>query len=329
MSAPAEDQNQGNVAQKVNVSIDHALEKAVPGSSSSSGHGSRVGGGSGGGAIVQANTQAFHDFSLRVNGMNPEKDRDYKETSIKDTEKVIKRVMRGHLRLDQLQVRSGGAKFDTKTKAGAVACVEGIRANFTSTVLATVEAVAWRDAWLSGVILFLIDAVPVSRDVTLLAVKGGPGGGSDCEVEFIKRVLPLMGAKPADDYQEEGEKVSEALRWSWHIDRPGGAKSCLVQLNQYEQPEDADEIDTAFFPDPAYAAAPDLRRVAMVSAPAVTKGDESVTTLLNREVAGALEEVAAMAAKNGWLPNSEDYRKADGAIDYDAFDEAYGAYIAD
>jgi hypothetical protein len=59
MSAPAEDQDEGNVAQNLNVSIDHALEKAVPGSSSSSGHGSRVGGGSGGGAIVQANTRAM------------------------------------------------------------------------------------------------------------------------------------------------------------------------------------------------------------------------------------------------------------------------------
>ena len=146
MSAPAEDQDQGNVAQNLNVSIDDALEKAVPGSSSSSGHGSRVGGGSGGGAIVQANTRAFHDFSLRVNGNNPEKDRDYKETWIDGTEQVIKRVMGGHLRLDQLQVRSGGAKFDTKTKAGAAACVEDIRTSFTSTVLATVEAVAWRDA---------------------------------------------------------------------------------------------------------------------------------------------------------------------------------------
>ena len=328
MSAPAEDQNQGNVAQKVNVSIDHALEKAVPGSSSSSGHGSRVGVGSCGGAIVQANTQAFHDFSLRVNGMNPEKDRDYKETSIKDTEKVIKRVMRGHLRLDQLQVRSGGAKFDTKTKAGAAACMEDIRANFTSTVLATVEAVAWRDAWLSGVILFLIDAVPVSSVITLLAVKGGPGGGSDCEVEFIKRVLPLMGAKPHEDYQEEGEKVGAPLTWTWNISRPGAGR-CMVQLKQYEQPEDAYGLASDFLPDPAYAAAPDLQRVAMVSAPAETKGGESVTTLLNREVAGALEEAAARAAKKGWQPNSEDYTKADGNLDWDAYGAAMEASMAD
>ena len=67
----------------------------------------------------------------------------------------------------------------------------------------------------------------------------------------------------------------------------------------------------------------------MVSAPAVTKGDESVTTLLNREVAGALERAAAKAAKKGWLPISADYTKADGKRDKDAYMAALRAYSAD
>ena len=100
-------------------------------------------------------------------------------------------------------------------------------------------------------------------------------------------------------------------------------------LQQYDQPEDATDIYTDFFPDPVCAAAPNLQRVAMVSAPAETKEGKSVTTLLNEEVAGALERAAARAAKKGWKPNSEDYRKADGEIDWDAWDAAYAAYNAD
>merc|ERR1711966_463805 len=103
-----------------------------------------------------------------------------------------------------------------------------------------------------------VHAVPVSRMIYLLAVKGGPGGGSDCEIEFIKRVLPLLGATPRDDYQEEGSKKGgKALKWSWDINRPG-AGVCIVQLRQYEQPQDATNIDRVFYPDAASAAAPDL-----------------------------------------------------------------------
>ena len=70
--------------------------------------------------------------------------------------------------------------------------------------------------------------------------------------------------------------------------------------------------------------------MAVVSAPAETKGDESVTTLLNREVAGALEEAAARAAKKGWMPNlHDDEFDIDGKLDGDAYVAAMEAYIAD
>ena len=146
---------------------------------------------------------------------------------------------------------------------------------------------------------------------------------------FLKRVLPLMGAEPGGDYKEEGQKFAKLLQWHWYINRSGAAP-CDVVLRLYEQPQDATDLDEAFYPQAACAAAPDLARVAVVSAPAETKGGESVATLFNRRVAEALTAAKAKAENKGWYPNASDYLKADGSdVDDDAFEAAVRAYRAD
>ena len=115
------------------------------------------------GAICLSAELAFRFFSMAHT--TPPYNRNFPETWIEGTERLLRRLMGGQLRLDLLAAASGGASFDTNSKADAVRCAEEVRSNFSTCVLATVEAVAWRDAWLSGLLLFLVHAVPVSRQI--------------------------------------------------------------------------------------------------------------------------------------------------------------------
>ena len=102
-----------------------------------------------------------------------------------------------------------------------------------------------------------------------------------------------------------------------------------MNLWQFAQPQDATDLEEAFYPEADCAASPDLVRVAAVSAPAETKDGESVATLLNRQVAEGLDRAVAKAQKKGWAPSVFDYKTADGALDEDAWNAAYDAYEAD
>ena len=46
-----------------------------------------------------------------------------------------------------------------------------------------------------GVVTLLIKWVPLCAYITLVAVKGKPGGGSDAEIKFIEELLPRVGAR--------------------------------------------------------------------------------------------------------------------------------------
>ena len=68
--------------------------------------------------------------------------------------------------------------------------------------------------------------------------------------------------------------------------------------------------------------------MAVVSAPAETKGKESVATLLNRRVADGLDRAVEKAEKKGWSPNYLDYLGADAQAN-EAYYAARAAYCAD
>ena len=84
---------------------------------------------------------------------------------------------------------------------------------------------------------------------------------------------------------------------AWFIDRPDGSV-CNVNLYQYKKSEDAD-MELEFWPQKEFSAAPNLKRVAVVSAPATSKG-VSVATLLNEKVAESLSKAVDYAKTEGW-----------------------------
>ena len=174
-----------------------------------------------------------------------------------------------------------------------------------------------------GILTLLIKWVPLCQIITLVAVKGKPGGGSDAEIKFIEELLPRVGARKDEEYQ--GTDCGKYLLWYWDITRPDGSV-CNVNLYQYKKSEDAD-MELEFWPQKEFSAAPNLKRGAVVSAPATSKG-VSVATLLNEKVAESLSRAVDKAEKCGWMPNWNGFRGADGKFDRAAYNEAVDAWQA-
>ena len=147
-----------------------------------------------------------------------------------------------------------------------------------------------------GVVTLLIKWVPLCSRITLVAVKGKPGGGSDAEIKFIEELLPRVGARKVEERQ--GKDYEKHLYWVWNIPRPDGS-ICTVYLLQYKKAEDTGNIERQFWPEKEFSAAPNLKRVAVVSAPATSKG-VSVATLLNEKVAESLSKAVDVAKTKGW-----------------------------
>ena len=99
-----------------------------------------------------------------------------------------------------------------------------------------------------------------------------------------------------------------------------------MNLLQYKKAEDAD-MELEFWPQKEFSAAPNLKRVAVVSAPATSKG-VSVATLLNEKVAESLSRAVDKAEKCGWLPDANDFDDKDGEFDTVAHMEALAAWEA-
>ena len=90
---------------------------------------------------------------------------------------------------------------------------------------------------------------------------------------------------------------------------------------------EVESLQASFLPDKAHTHAPNLRRVAVVSAPVKDKEGKPIAQKLNENVSQALEGAKAIADKKGFLPDPDDFEHLGEGAD-DAYDEAYDEYMS-
>ena len=207
-------------------------------------------------------------------------------------------------------------------KAGGV--VQAKLDSFFTAVLATVEAGAWRLDWIAGLLFVLLCSVPRCGVLTLLAIKGGDA--CDCEIKFIEALMEELGAE-VRTFREVSDD-GKYIRWCWWLQRKGSGR-CMVNLIQYQKVEYADVelLQTGFLPLKNYTHAPDLSRVAVVSAPVVDKEGKPIAQTLNENVSKALENAKALADKNGFVPVPSDFAHL-GEGKMDAWKKVYKEYTS-
>ena len=116
--------------------------------------------------------------------------------------------------------------------------------------------------------------------------------------------------------------------WCWYLKRKG-ADTCIVNLTQFQKVEDAtvEQFQVDFLPKKDKTHAPNLRRVAVVSAPVVDKEGKPIAQKLNENVSQALENAKALADKKGFQPAYADFAHL-GEGQRDAFTKAYTEYTS-
>ena len=216
------------------------------------------------------------------------------------------------------------AVTDTSGPKKAVEVVQEELDSFFTAVLATVHAGAWRLNWVAGILFVLLCSVPRCGVLTLLAIKGGDA--CDCEIKFIEALMEELGAE-VNTFREVLDD-GKYIMWIWDLERKGAGR-CMVNLYQYQKVEHADVgmLRKDFLPMKDLTHAPDLRRVAVVSAPVVDKEEKPIAQKLNENVSQALEGAKALADKKGFMPVKPDFAHL-GEGQMDAYIKAYGEYIS-
>ena len=215
------------------------------------------------------------------------------------------------------------AEKDTSGPKEAGEVVQATLDSFFTAVLATVHAGAWRLNWVAGLLFVLLCSVPRCRDLTLLAIKGGDA--CDCEIKFIEALMEELGAEVETFAKEAGD--GQIIVWGWKLKRKD-AGNCSVWLIQYQKVEYArvEMLQGDFLPDKAFTHAPDLSRVAVVSAPVVDKEGKPIAERLNENVSQALEGAKALADEKGFRPDYADFAHL-GAGGMDAYKKAFNEYL--
>ena len=213
---------------------------------------------------------------------------------------------------------------DTSVLMEAAKVVEAVLKSFGTAVLATVHAGAWRLNWVAGILFVLLCSVPCCKSLNLLAIKGGDA--CDCEIKFIEALMEELGAE-VKRFREVSYN-GECIEWTWHLKRKG-ANTCIVRLLQYQKVEYADPamLQTGFRPDKEYMHAPNLQRVAVVSAPVKDQEEKPIVERLNENVSQALKNAKGIADKKGFRPVFRDFMHLGEGAD-DAYIKAYDEYMS-
>ena len=103
----------------------------------------------------------------------------------------------------------------------------------------------------------------------------------------------------------------------------------MVNLYQYQKVEYANvaQLRAEFLPFKAHTHAPNLQRVAVVSAPVVDKEGEPIAQKLNENVIKALESAKALADEKGFTPDRGDFAHL-GEGQMDAWSKAFDEYTS-
>tara|TARA_B110001452_G_scaffold148458_1_gene123598 strand:+ start:225 stop:1349 length:1125 start_codon:yes stop_codon:yes gene_type:complete len=206
-----------------------------------------------------------------------------------------------------LEMRSG-PRPDRKDKALAIKVANEIGLSFWTTVLATVHVPGWRALWMLMVLHLILVSYPTCAELYLNALNGGPA--CKCEISFIRTVMRGLGFKRNIDGLFNQEK--KCTYFTWSKERPGfyerratEAEPFCVHLTVHHDPDDIDVegICTNLNPESVHATAPNLRRIAVVSAPVTDDRGERADERLNAALGKALKMMQERVKEKGFRDN--------------------------
>ena len=185
-----------------------------------------------------------------------------------------------------------------KDKALAIKVAKEIGLSFWTTVLATVRVPGWRAPWMLMVLFLILVSYPTCATLFLNALDGGPA--CKCEIGFIRAVMRGLGFECEVDGFFFAASKSTEFRWS--KERPGGAKPFFVILTVHHDPDDIDMelIRDLLHPHSADATAPNLTRLAVVSAPVTDGRGERADERLNAALGKALKMMQERVKEKGF-----------------------------
>jgi len=212
-----------------------------------------------------------------------------------------------------ITLKRGTPEFDArqKDKALAIAVARGISRNFWTTVLATVRVQGWRALWMLMVLYLILVSYPTCAELYLQALNGGPA--CKCEIGFIRSVMRGLGFSCEVDGSFNAEK--KYTRFMWRKERFGGGKDPFgnpfaepftVYLTVHHDPDDIDveRISNDLHPASFNATAPNLKRLAVVSAPVTDGRGERADERLNAALGMALTVMQERVKEKGFADSS-------------------------
>jgi len=142
---------------------------------------------------------------------------------------------------------------------------------------------------------------PTCELLFLNALNGGPA--CKCEIGFIRAVMRGLGFKCEVDGRFFAK--NKFTRFTWVKERPGGAQPFQVLLTVHHDPDDIDVeyICSMLHPYSDNATAPNLQRLAVVSAPVVDGRGERADERLNAALGKALKMMQERVRQQGFRDN--------------------------
>lgn len=169
------------------------------------------------------------------------------------------------------------------------------RANLRTCVLATVHCPAWFLTWQQSLALLILSSYMNCQQLILYTLMGGPQ--CVCEVLFILRLLRELGFVTTSE-EPKVMKDWGVVQWRFKKAREG-ANECEVYVMSFF---DMDHVTSSMFaqalrPSARHMHSPDLRRIAVVSAPVTLLGKpprrmDEVLNIKLKEVLDGLEKIA-------------------------------------
>ena len=151
------------------------------------------------------------------------------------------------------------------------------------------------------VLYLILVSYPTCAILYLNALNGGPA--CKCEIGFIRTVMHGLGFKCDVDGDFIAEKKS--TRFWWTKERPGGAEPFTVYLIVHHDPDDiaVEYICDNLHPTSDNATAPNLKRLAVVSAPVTDGRGERADERLNAALGKALKMMQERVKETGFEDN--------------------------
>ena len=174
-----------------------------------------------------------------------------------------------------------------------VQAMKSITANFSTIVLATVKVGGWRAQWVHNFVGLIVASFTRCELLRLHALQGG--AACDCEIDFIRKLMPALGFRVCQDGYVDPD--GRCIYYEWQMERQGEEPfDVLLYVHQ-----DADNISSTgimhtLIPMKRNATVPGLCRVAVVSSPVTAldgqRADEKLNAALVEGLRIAAEEEA-------------------------------------